>query len=351
MLRTIPQPERLTLSSLPAITFGAGTFSGQYSFNVDFDVTGLLKEAYRLGVRSFDTSPYYGDSENILGRGLRDLFAEGIKREDIFIMTKCGRYGVWEFDYSPDTIRKSVRRSCSRLGVAYLDVVYLHDVEFVGAEKVLAAAQALFELKELGIVRNVGISGYPLQVLDYLASEVNKSQQPLDVVLSYSHYNIQNTTLIPQIPKFKTAGVQAVLSASPLSMGLLKESGPPEWHPASPLLKSKIVDAIQHLDKKMEGHFTLANVAVGFALKNAPMDGLGSTVIGFCQISELHEAVALYWEIMSASPEERDRRNNAERQVTKVIAPVLDETWPSPPEIGRLVDPPPRGFVDEGDEQ
>jgi aryl-alcohol dehydrogenase-like predicted oxidoreductase len=44
-----------------------------------------------------------------------------------------GRYGpgATDFDYSPATIRRSVRRSLQRLHTQYLDVVYLHDVEFV----------------------------------------------------------------------------------------------------------------------------------------------------------------------------------------------------------------------------
>ena len=54
-------------------------------------------------------------------------------------MTKCGRYGTYKenFDYSPSTIRRSVERSLARLHTTYLDVIYLHDVEFV-AEAVLA---------------------------------------------------------------------------------------------------------------------------------------------------------------------------------------------------------------------
>ena len=51
-------------------------------------------------------------------------------------MTKCGRFGPdkKDFDYSPSSIRRSVQRSLSRLKTTYLDVVYLHDVEFVAEE-------------------------------------------------------------------------------------------------------------------------------------------------------------------------------------------------------------------------
>lgn len=339
MLAPIPQPDRLGLLSLPAITFGAGCFSGAYNDNAPVDVAGLVKRAYDLGIRSFDTSPYYGDSETLLGNGLRELFATGVSRDDIFIMTKCGRIGVWEFDYHPDSIRKSVLRSCERLGVDRLDVVYMHDVEFVGVGQVLGAAAALFQLKDEGVIGHVGISAYPLQVLDFLAREILRSQRPLDVVLSYSHYNIQNTTLIPQVKKFKALGIQSVLSASPLSMGLLKEGGPPEWHPASSQLKQRVLEAIDCLQDSDSDGYTLANIAVGYALKNARSDGLGSTVIGFCAIEEIHEAVQLYWEVMSDDNRAQDQRELLEVRVAKALGPCLNETWPSPPEIGRLADP------------
>lgn len=110
-------------------------------------------------------------------------------------MTKCGRYGSSDFDYSPSTIRKSVERSLSRLHTTYLDTVYLHDVEFVatsvmprkegnhigalsdesevyrlkegqegticgeGDQKILDGIAELRKMKEEGLIKNIGITG------------------------------------------------------------------------------------------------------------------------------------------------------------------------------------------------
>lgn len=75
-------------------------------------------------------------------------------------MTKCGRYGVGKeaFDYSPDTVRRSIERSLKRMNTDYLDVVYLHDVEFIAEEimprrsgnhkSALGAEAALYGLAE-----------------------------------------------------------------------------------------------------------------------------------------------------------------------------------------------------------
>jgi D-arabinose 1-dehydrogenase len=110
-------------------------------------------------------------------------------------MTKCGRYGLDSFDYSPKTIRESVKRSLERLKTDYLDTVYLHDVEFVctpiaprlmgnhtgaikeeaasyglaegdealirgeGDQKVLDAVSELRDLQREGLIKNVGLTG------------------------------------------------------------------------------------------------------------------------------------------------------------------------------------------------
>jgi len=110
-------------------------------------------------------------------------------------MTKCGRYGKNTFDYSPATVRESVKNSLCRLQTDYLDTVYLHDVEFVctqefpkasgnhitalttdamlyglteedkgrirgaGDRKFLDAISELRKLQDEGLVKNIGISG------------------------------------------------------------------------------------------------------------------------------------------------------------------------------------------------
>jgi D-arabinose 1-dehydrogenase len=110
-------------------------------------------------------------------------------------MTKCGRVADNHFDYAPESIRKSVMNSLTRLQTDYLDTVYLHDVEFVcdsvaskvqgnhatalhedaslyglasgdeavvrgpGDQKVLDAFAELLKLKEEGLVHNIGITG------------------------------------------------------------------------------------------------------------------------------------------------------------------------------------------------
>ena len=147
------------------------------------------------GIRAFDTAPYYDSSEIVLGTALNALSHE-FPRGSYQLITKVGRYGPSpsDFDYSPDALRKSIRRSLQRLHTQYLDFVYLHDIEFIapcitpriegvhtsaldtearaygleppyepdtsGAdERILEAISTLRALQADGLIRHIGICG------------------------------------------------------------------------------------------------------------------------------------------------------------------------------------------------
>lgn len=93
---------------------------------------------------------------------------------------------------------------------------------------------ALQKLKAAGKTRFIGITGLPLEVFTYVLDRVPSGS--VDVILSYCHYSINDTALVDLLPYLKSKGV-GVITASPLAMGLLTESGPPMWHPASAELK------------------------------------------------------------------------------------------------------------------
>lgn len=77
---------------------------------------------------------------------------------------------------------------------------------------------ALVKLKEAGKARFIGITGLPLGIFSYVLDRVPPGT--LDVVLSYCHYCVNDTSLGDLVPYLKTKGV-GIINASPLSMGLL----------------------------------------------------------------------------------------------------------------------------------
>lgn len=267
--------EKLPLSSvLPPLIFGTATFNFQYNPDpYELDTTGLVQKALEFGVRAFDTSPYYGPSEEILGAALdTDFVRSNVPRDQYFLITKVGRIASDEFDYSAEWVRQSIQRSLQRLKTSYLDLVYCHDVEFVSEDEVMEAIGEVRRIRdEEGTIKYIGISGYPLPVLCSIAHRVlRETGEPLDAVMSYANFTLQNTLLATQgVKELKAAGVDVVPNASPLGMGLLRRAGVPigsmgNWHPSSNELRSAVKRASDFCDRHDE---KLEVVAIRYALE------------------------------------------------------------------------------------
>jgi aryl-alcohol dehydrogenase-like predicted oxidoreductase len=331
---------RIKLSaSLPPLIFGTATFN--YQFNPDpfaLGPTEIIQRALVHGVRAFDTSPYYGPAEEILGTALSTEFVrKRYPREQYYILTKVGRILADSFDYSPAWVRYSVKRSCRRLRTDYLDVVYCHDVEFVSPEEVLGAVKELRRIRdEEGTIKYVGISGYPVAVLSSLAEMIlRETGEPLDAVMSYANFTLQNTRLLSEaVPRLIAAGVDVVPNASPLGMGLLRGQGPPigamgNWHPAPDELRRAVRAASDWTDKQGE---RLEVVALRFALENwlreagkvgtfgdplaLPADAyhseamrqkMGVSVMGVSKIAELDETIRVWRSVLDGMADDLDQ--------------------------------------------
>ena len=94
---------------------------------------------------------------------------------------------------------------------------------------------ALLELKQSGRVRHIGITGLPLGVFETVLQQCTSAVP--DVVLSYCHYCLNDNSLLDILPALEQRRV-GVINASCLSMGLLTQQGPPEWHPAPEELRT-----------------------------------------------------------------------------------------------------------------
>ncbi len=316
---------------LPPLICGTATFNSQY--NPDpyaLSTTEILHRALSLDVRAFDTSPYYGPAESLIGAALDTPFVhEKFTRRDYFLLTKIGRIGNSEFDYSARWVRESVDNSLKRLRTDYLDVVYCHDVEFVSSEEVLTAVTELRKIRdESGVVKYVGISGYPVETLCELAEMIlEQTGEPLDAVMSYANFTLQSTRLCSvALPRLKAAGVSVVPNGSVLGMGLLRRIGVPigaqgDFHPSPTELRKAIKSASDWCDAQGE---RIEKVAIRFALerwvregepvgsKGDPASGvppsrdgssenspqLGVSVMGVSTVDELEETIIMWRNIL-----------------------------------------------------
>ncbi len=229
---------------LSALGFGASSLGGVFHSLREEDGIQAVFAAIEGGINFIDVSPYYGHlkAEMVLGKALRQ-----IPREKYILSTKVGRYGkdgVNYWDYSAKRAHDSVFESMERLGVDYIDLINVHDIEFADLDQVCAETlPALVELREQGVVGHVGITDLQLENLQYVVEHTPAGT--VESVLNFCHYCLCDDKLLDFLDFFEARGI-GVINASPLSMGLLSGRGAPDWHPAPAPLQEACRRAAAH---------------------------------------------------------------------------------------------------------
>lgn len=245
---------------VPILSFGASSL-GQEFRSIDLDeAIASVGAALDCGMNLIDTSPFYGrgTSECLLGFALR-----GVPRDRYLLSTKLGRYAGKHFDFTAKRVRESIDVSLERMGVDYLDFVFCHDIEFGDLQFIVdETLPALRREQQLGKVRFVGISGYPMKIFQFILAQTD-----LDVVLSYNHYTLQNTMFADLIPILSERGVGA-FNAAPFSARLLTNAPLPEWHKATPLVRETCAKAAAHCQK---AGVDIAQLALQFSISHPGM--------------------------------------------------------------------------------
>lgn len=183
-----------------------------------------------------------------------------------------------------------------------------------GDEKFLEAIRTLFKLKDEGVIKRVGISGYPLPVLLRLSRLVATTApyRPLDVVLNYSNHCLHSDVLEGWKELFAadprgssgeaslkelTWRAPLLLNGSPFSMGLLTDGNPPPWHPASSALQAATKEASSILTSQGDS-LTLTALTYGIRGSEIPhKDGNGPqlrTLVGLSHPDHVHSAIEAY---------------------------------------------------------
>ncbi|CAH8384575.1 unnamed protein product [Eruca vesicaria subsp. sativa] len=297
-----------------SVGFGASPLGSVLSQATEDDVIATVRHAFQLGINFFDTSPYYGGtlSEKMLGKALKALH---VPRSDYIVATKCGRYKEG-FDFSAERVRKSIDESLERLQLDYLDILHCHDIEFGSLDQIVSETiPALQKLKQEGKTKFIGITGLPLNIFTYVLDRVPPGT--VDVILSYCHYGMNDTTLFDLLPYLKSKGV-GVISAAPLAMGLLTEQGPHERHPAPQELKSACKAAASHCKTKGK---KITKLALQYSLGNKE---ISSVLVGMSSVSQVEENVAAVTELQGLGIDQETLS-----EVKAILEPVKNLTWPS----------------------
>lgn len=148
------------------IGFGAMRLTGQpgnYGPYPDWDGgVALLRQAYELGVRFFDSAYAYGPgwADRILGEALGDSDAE--------LATKGGvdkpAPGQITVDGSPETLRRQVGLAQENLRRDQIDLFQLHRVD--PQTPIETSITALAEMQAEGLIRHIGLSNVDQEQLE-----------------------------------------------------------------------------------------------------------------------------------------------------------------------------------------
>lgn len=135
--------------NIPSIGFGT------YKLGSEEEVRDRVKFALNLGYRQIDTAYFYGNEVGV-GKGIAE---SGIKREDIFLVTK-----LWNDDHGYEETMKAFNRSIKNLGVDYLDLYLIHWPNKLNSE----TWRAFEDLYKEGKVKAIGVCNFKIGHLEEL---------------------------------------------------------------------------------------------------------------------------------------------------------------------------------------
>lgn len=299
---------------LSEIGFGAAMLGNLYQPMSDADAHETLRAALDAGMSYVDTAPRYGHglSERRVGDVLRD-------RAGITLSTKVGRLfhanaklngnsernGFFSplpfesvYDYSYAGIMRSYEDSLQRLGLARIDILYVHDIGRLThgddhgrtfAELLGGGFRALEELRACGAIAAFGLGVNEWDVcLEAMAAT------DIDMVLLAGRYTLLEQGAITQfLPLCRERGVSVVIGGA-YNSGILAtgtrgaEAPLYDYRPASPAVIAQVRRLEEICD---EFGIPLAAAALQFPLGHP---AVVSVIPGLGSVARVAQTIALY---------------------------------------------------------
>ncbi|MCH9674944.1 MAG: aldo/keto reductase [Gammaproteobacteria bacterium] len=251
-----------------------------------------LRKAYEMGIRYFDTAPFYGRgrSEKRFGKVLGS-----VPRSSFVLSTKVGRRlvpdlddpGTWVeddiphysavFDMSRDGILRALEDSLERHQLGHVDILYLHDPDWENLEDeaIATAFPAMRELKEQGVVKAIGTGMNQWQMPARFMDHVE-----LDIVLLAGRYTLLDHDAYAEFLPLCLKHGTKIATGGPYNSGILAatdfdkpvwfnyQQAPQEWLDRARALKA-VCDR-HNVDLKAAAlQFPLAHPAVACVIPGA----------------------------------------------------------------------------------
>lgn len=230
---------------ISSLGYGCAGIGNHRLAMTDAEARTLLEAAWESGIRHFDSAPHYGLGLSELRLG---AFLATKPRNEYVVSTKVGRLLVDDpggldgtdrlddegfvvpaltrrvWDFTEDGVRRSLASSLERLGLAEVDVVYLHDPERWDLDRGLGdGLPALAKLKAEGLARRVGVGS-----MDTAALLAAARSGLVDVLMAAGRYTLADQSLAEEtLPVCVAEGVD-VVAAAVFNGGLLAAEPTPD---------------------------------------------------------------------------------------------------------------------------
>ena len=251
-----------------------------------------LKAVFESPLNFLDTAASYGDgeSERRIGEVLEEV---GGLPEGYVLATKADR-DPSAGDFSGEQMRRSVERSLQLLRLDRLQIVYLHDPEYLNEpgrepyEYMIAPGgpvEVLMGLKEEGIIEHLGVAGGPIDLMiRFVETDV------FEAVITHNRYTLLNRTAEPLLDVAAVREV-AALNAAPYGSGILVK-GPDAYaryeYREAP---QEMVEQVRAMERAC-GEFgvPLAAAALQFSLRDPRVV---STIVGISRPERVEQTLEL----------------------------------------------------------
>jgi D-threo-aldose 1-dehydrogenase len=289
-----------------ALGLGCATLGGSRIEVAREEAEAIVRAAWEAGVRYVDTAPFYGvgRAERCVGDALR-----AAPRDEWVLSTKVGRllrprqgpangeaprqpmpFDV-VYDYSYDGIMRSFEDSLQRLGLARIDILYVHDIGAMqhgeahpGLMRTLrdSGYRALETLRGTGAVGAIGIGVNEREVLlEAMAWGA------WDAFLLAGRYTLlEQAPLDDLLPKCLETGASIVVGG-PLNSGILAGRDTWNYRAAPPEIVAR-VDAIKAVCDRQR--VPLAAAALQFPLAHP---AVAAIIPGPRNVAEFHANLEL----------------------------------------------------------
>jgi len=308
---------RLAGTRLAVSELGLGTapLGNLYEAMSSGSAQGILEAAVAAGVRYVDTAPYYGFglSERRVGDGIRG-------HEHVVVSTKVGRLLQPDptvtddsirsgfrsslpfkpvFDYSHDAILRSWEASLQRLGIAHIDLVYVHDIGTLTHGSAQAAMwrqltagggfRALQRLRDEGSIGGFGLGVNEIAVCLEAMNTVH-----LDALLLAGRYTLLEQTAMDELLPRAQADGTAVIIGGPYNSGILaagtRSQVTPRYNYAP--APAEVLARVARIETVCERHAVpLAAAALQFPLAHPQV---ASVIPGIASVAQLSDTLHFY---------------------------------------------------------